>query len=223
MEQKDDSVVLTPEEAAATAQGEIVDTAPVAETQTGAATSTSEQSAADSAEQTDGTAKKDAPRPNLDHRAALEETIGKFALDEAEKHRLETLFNCYKQLHDLCYVKRTFGECARRGFTCEECALGKNLQAVRNAFGIEHETVPYSRDAERCCAEYMSKVERDCDRADRHYRADGNAQKEEGCCPCESRPCGRKVKGDDAPTSCAAASAEPTADAEQTAQKGAVS
>lgn len=194
MEQKEDSVVLTPEEAAATAQGEIVDTSPVAEMQTGAATSTSEQTAAaDSAEQTDGTAKKDAPRPNLDHRAALDETIGKFALDEAEKHRLETLFNCYKQLHDLCYVRRTFGECARRGFICEDCALGANLQAVRNAFGIAHETSPYSRDAEKYCAEYMSKVERDCELADRHFRADGDAQKVEGCCPCESRPCGRQL------------------------------
>lgn len=193
MEQKEDSVVLTPEEAAATAQGEIVDTAPVAETQTGAATSTSEQSATDSAAQTDGTAKKDAPRHDIDHRAALKAIIGHCALDETEKRHLETLFNCYKQLHDLCYVKRTFGECAKRGFTCDDCALGENLQAVRNAFGIAHETVPYNRDAERYCAEYMSKVERDCELADRHYKADGNAAKVSGCCPCDERPCGRKI------------------------------
>ena len=193
MEQKDDSVVLTPEEAAATAQGEIVDTSPVAEMQTGAATSTSEQSATDSAAQTDGTAKKDAPRPDIDHRAALTAIIGRCALDETEKRHLETLFNCYRQMHDLCFVKRTFGECARRGFTCEDCALGKNLQAVRDAFGIEHETAPYSRDAERYCAEYMRHIERECEHADRHYKADGNAAEVSGCCPCDERPCGRKI------------------------------
>lgn len=131
------------------------------------------------------------PAPSAERRATIEEIINDCSLTTTEKAHLTALFEVYKQMHDLCFVKRTYGECVRRGLLCETCRCGKNLQAVRDAFGLPFENCAYSRDTQKICDEYMSRMERELETNDRHFKHP-ESNPHEGC-PCATRPCGRQL------------------------------